>query len=98
VILRTLISKPSNFADAMSRHPVRCHTRLAHRPSHRRRDATVEIVDAVYVTIDSDIHYEAAPHTTLGNNVLALAAFGDADDPASRRRRDVATGRKRLHR
>src|SRR5690606_15681273 len=82
----------------MSRHPVRCHARLAHRPSHRRRDAAVEIVDAVYVTIDSDIHYEAAPHAALGNDVLPLTTFGDADDPASRCRRDVAAASERLHR
>src|SRR5690606_41752025 len=36
------------------------------------------------------------PYTTLFRS--ALAAFGDADDPTSRRRRDIATGRKRLHR
>src|SRR5690606_39047795 len=50
----------------------------------------------VYVTIDSDIHYEAAPHAALGHDVLALAALGDADDPASRRRRDVAAASERL--
>src|SRR5690606_1475327 len=39
---------------------------------------------------------EAAPHAALGNDVLPLTTFGNADDPASRCRRDVAAASERL--
>src|SRR5690606_5817380 len=97
VIDRTLISYPSNVANSMSRHPIRGHAFLLQRASHYRRDAAVEIVDTVNGRVSQiDVDYDRTPHLRLRHDVLALAALGNANDPASRRRRDVAAASERL--
>src|SRR5690606_13933568 len=99
VIDRTLISYPSNVANSMSRHPIRGHAFLLQRAPHYRRDATVEVVDTVNGRVSQiNVDDDRTPHLRLRHDVLALAALGNADDPTPWRRRDVATGRKRLHR
>src|SRR5690606_10786198 len=97
MIRRTRILKGPNSAYAISRHPVYRHARLTHRTPHRRRDAAVEVVDTVNGRVSQiDVDDDRAPHLRLRHDVLALATLGNADDPASRRRRDVAAASERL--